>query len=555
MKIVECVPNFSEGQDKATINAIADAISSVPNIKLLDCDPGKATNRTVYTFAGRPDDVLEAAYAAIKKGLELIDMRTHKGEHARLGACDVCPFVPISDITMDECVELAKKLAQRVGYELEIPVYLYAKAATNPKRVRLPDIREGEYEGLAKKITDPKWRPDFGPAKFNAKSGATVIGARNFLIAYNVNLNSRSVKLAKDIAFSIRESGRLKRDAHGEKIPGPDGTFLREAGTFRDVQATGWFIPEYKRAQITINILDIEKAPLHLVFDKCCELAQSMGARVTGSEIVGMVPKRVLTEAGRYFLKKQQLSTGISEKDIIETAIQSLGLKDVGEFEPSKKIIEERFMKESPLASMTIADFTRELGSNSPAPGGGSVAALAGALSAALSSMVAALTYEKKGFEGKRDEMEDIGNKAQELISKQIRAVDDDTEAFNKVMDCFSLPKSTEGEKSARKKAIEEANKAATLEPLSTLERSIQAIEIAKVAAKDGNPNSLSDAGVAALLAHTAALGAYYNILINLKGIGDETWKNDIRKKADELIKKITNEAQTVEKMMMERLS
>ncbi|HPQ82034.1 MAG TPA: glutamate formimidoyltransferase, partial [bacterium] len=407
-------------------------------------DPGAATNRTVYTFAGEPEAALEAAFQAIKRGSELIDMRHHKGEHARQGACDVCPFVPISDITMEECAELARRLGRRVGGELQIPVYLYAEAAAKPERRRLPDIRVGEYEALEEKLGKPEWKPDFGPAKFNAKAGATAIGARGFLIAYNVNLNTKSVRLAKEIAFDIRERGRLKRDERGEKIIGPDGMPERIPGFFREVQATGWMIPEYGRAQVTINILDIEAAPVHLVYDKCCELASRLGLRVTGSEVVGMVPREVLLDAGLYFLKKQGVSAGVSESDLIDTAVFSLGLSDVSPFDPKKKIIEERFMKPSPLASMTVAAFCEELASSSPAPGGGSVAALSGALSAALSSMVAALTFEKKGYEESRPEMERTGTEGHKLLSEQLRAINDDTFAFNRVMDAFGMPKKTD---------------------------------------------------------------------------------------------------------------
>lgn len=555
MKVVECVPNFSEGRDKAKIEAIANEIKKVAGVELLDVDPGAATNRTVFTFAGAPESVLEAAFCAIKKGLELIDMRRHKGEHARQGACDVCPFVPISEVTMAECVELAKKLAERVGKDIGIPVYLYAEAAGRPERRRLPDIRAGEYEALEEKLKKPEWKPDFGPAKFNAKAGATVIGARNFLIAYNVNLNTKSVRLTKEIAFDIRESGRLKKDANGNKILRPDGTAERIPGLFKDVQATGWFIKEYNRAQVTINILDIEKSPLHLVYDKCTELASKLGLYVTGSEIVGMVPKKVLHDAGIYFLKKQGSTTGVSENDVINNAILSLGLNDVSPFDPKKKIIEERFMKDSPLASMTIKQFADELASDSPAPGGGSVAALAGTLSAALSSMVAALTFEKKGFETKRPEMEKIGVEAQEVLRSQVDAIDEDTFAFNKVMDAFGLPKATDEQKAVRKKAIEEANKGATLEPLKTLERSAKMLELAGKVAKDGNPNSLSDAGVAALMARAAAHGAYYNVLINLSGIGDEKWKNQIRADADKYISDMNLLAQKIEAYVMEKLA
>ena len=404
------------------IEAIADAVRQTPGAVLLDVDPGEATNRTVYTFAASPEAAVEAAFQAIRKGSELIDMQSHKGSHARQGACDVCPFVPISGVTMEDCAELARKLGKRVGDELGIPVYLYAEAAARSERKRLPDIRVGEYEALEEKLKKPEWKPDFGTATFNAKAGATTIGARAFLIAYNVNLNSTSVKLAKEIAFTIRVTGRLKRDAKGEKVIGPDGKPERVPGMFKNVQATGWLIPEYNRAQVTINILDIDASPIHLVYDACCDLATKLGCRVTGSEVVGMVPKKVLIEAGHYFLKKQGSSTGISEDEVVRTAIMTLGLSDVAPFDPTKKIIEERFLKEAPLASMSVKSFSQELSSNSPAPGGGSVAAFAGALSAGLSSMVAALTFEKKGFEERREEMEKVVKdlKAQKLDRKVI---------------------------------------------------------------------------------------------------------------------------------------
>ena len=554
MKIVECVPNFSEGRDRAVIESISEAVRSVAGVELLDVDPGAATNRTVYTFAGEPEAVLEAAFQAIKRGSELIDMRRHKGEHARQGACDVCPFVPISGVTMEECAELARKLGKRVGEELSIPVYLYAEAAARPERRRLPDIRVGEYEALEEKLGKPEWKPDFGPAIFNAKAGATAVGARNFLIAYNVNLNTKSVRLAKEIAFDIRESGRLKRDAKGDKVVGPDGKPERVPGLFREVQATGWIIPEYNRAQVTINILDIEASPLHLVYDKCCELAAKIGLRVTGSEIVGMVPKKVLVDAGRYFLKKQGASAGASESETIHTAALSLGLSDVAPFDPKKKIIEERFMKPTPLASMTVRAFCEELASSSPAPGGGSVAALSGALSAALSSMVASLTFEKKGFEGVRPEMERIGEEGHRLLSQQVAAIDDDTLAFNRVMDAFGMPKGTDDQKAARKSAIEEATKGATLEPMGTLERCASLLDIAAAAAEQGNPNSLSDAGVAGLMARAAAHGAYYNVLINLSGISDEGWTSKIREKADLLLSQANEKAAALEKLMLTKL-
>jgi len=552
--LVECVPNFSEGRDRKVIDAIADAVRSVPGVALLDVDPGAATNRTVYTFAGAPEDVLEAAFQAIRKGVELIDMRRHKGEHARQGACDVCPFIPIADASLEECVELSRRLGERVGQELGVPVYLYAEAATRPERKRLPDIRAGEYEALEEKLKKPEWKPDFGPAQFNAKAGATTVGARNFLIAYNVNLNTASVALAKDIAFAIRESGRLKRDAQGNKMQGPDGKDLREPGLFKGVQATGWFIPEYRRAQVTINILDLDAAPVHKVYDACCELAAQKGLRVTGSEVVGLVPGRVLFEAGRYFLKKQGQSTGVSDAELVETALQSLGLSDVAPFDPAAKVIEERFRKPTPLADASLNKFLRELASRAPAPGGGSVAALSGALAAALCAMVSALTHEKKGYEAVRDEMEAMAVKAQELLKSLVRAVDDDTEAFNKLMAAMGLPKADAAQAAARKAAITVATKAATLEPLGVLEKQVAVLDCAILAEKHGNPNAASDAGVAGLMARAAALGAYYNVLINLAGIKEKAWRTRILERAETALAQVGKKSSALEKSMRQKL-
>ncbi|MBI5239872.1 MAG: glutamate formimidoyltransferase [Elusimicrobia bacterium] len=552
--LVECVPNFSEGRDRKVIDAIADTVKAVPGVALLDVDPGAATNRTVYTFAGAPEDVLEAAFQAIRKGVELIDMRRHKGEHARQGACDVCPFIPIDGATMKDCVELARRLGERVGKELEVPVYLYAEAASRPARRRLPDIRAGEYEALEEKLKKPEWKPDFGPAKFNAKAGAAAVGARNFLIAYNVNLNTQSVALAKDIAFAIRESGRLKRDEKGNKVQDPDGKDLREPGLFKGVQATGWLIPEYRRAQVTINILDLEAAPVHKVYDACCELAARKGLRVTGSEVVGMVPRRVLLEAGRYFLKKQGQSAGVSDEELVEAAAQSLGLSDVAPFDPAAKVIEERFRKPTPLADASLGRFLRELASRAPAPGGGSVAALSGALAAALCSMVSALTHEKKGYEAVRDDMEAMAVKAQGLLKSMVRAVDEDTEAFNKLMAALGLPKADEAQAAARKAAIASATKAATLEPLGVLEQQVAVLDCAMLADEYGNPNAVSDAGVAGLMARAAALGAYYNVLINLAGIKEKAWRTKTLKRAETAVAQVNRKASALEASMRRKL-
>jgi len=554
MKLVECVPNFSEGQDKKVIEAIAEAVRSVSGVALLDVDPGAATNRTVYTFAGAPEAVLEAAWQAVRRGVELIDMRRHKGEHARQGACDVCPFVPISETSMEECVALSRKLAERVAAELELPVYLYAEAAARPERRKLPDIRKGEYEALPEKLKKPEWKPDFGPARFDAKSGVLTTGARGFLIAYNVNLNTQSVQLAKDIAFAIRESGRLKRDEKGNKVQGPDGKDLRVPGLFKSVQATGWMIPEYRRAQVTINILDLDAAPLHKVYDACCELAAKAGLRVTGSEVVGMVPRRVLLEAGRYFLRKQGQSLGVSDSELVTTAVQSLGLADVAPFDPKLKVIEERFRAPSPLADMSVKGFVEELASRSPAPGGGSVAALTGALGAGLCSMVCALTHEKKGFEAVKAEIEGAGVKSQEHLAALMRTVDEDTRAFNKLMDAFGMPKSDKDQAAARAKAIEKATKGATLEPLKVLELQLGVLDCAKTAAEKGNPNALSDAGVASLMARAAAQGAYYNVLINLASLKDKAWKTKTLQKANAALGAVRRKADKLDAFVLKKL-
>ena len=554
MRLVECIPNFSEGQDGKVLDSIADEIRSVAGVKLLDMDPGAATNRTVFTFAGLPDEVVDAAFLAIKKAAELIDMRRHKGAHPRMGATDVCPFVPICGVTMEDCVELSKRLGKRVGTELKIPVYLYEYAATSNQRKSLADIRSGEYEGFAEKIKKPEWKPDFGPAEFNAKSGATVIGARQFLIAYNVNLNTTDVKIAKEIAFAIREKGRVKKDKQGNKVVDAQGNAVYEPGLFKHVRATGWLIPEYNCAQVTINLTDFTISSMHEVFDACVKEADKHGARVTGSEIVGLVPKQAMIEAGVHYLRKQRANCGVPEKTLIQTAIRSLGLNDVTPFDPAKKIIESHFEVPMPLASMTVKGFADELSSNSPAPGGGSVAALSGALSAALSSMVASLTHNKKGYENLWEEMEKVGVAAQSNMRAQIDAIDKDTESFNAVMACFGMPKATEGEKKARAHAIEEATKGATLVPLGVLEKTITALDLALKVTEKGNKNSLSDAGVAGLTGYTAAMGAYYNVLINLSGISDAEWVKKTRATADNLVQKAKELSAAIERILLEKL-
>ncbi|HPI72087.1 MAG TPA: glutamate formimidoyltransferase [bacterium] len=534
-KIVECVPNFSEGRDQTKIEQIAAAIRSVDGVQLLDIDPGKDTNRTVMTLVGDPQGIMEAAFQAIAKAAELIDMSTHRGAHPRLGATDVCPFIPVSGITMDECSELARRLGKRVGEELDIPVYLYEKAAVRPERSNLADIRSGEYEGLAQKLRHPEWQPDFGPARFNPKSGAVVIGSREFLIAYNVNLNTRDMRIANEIAGLIRESGRPQKDDEGRILRDADGEALRIPGIFKACKAVGWYLEQFGRAQISINLTDYHQTPPHLVFDACCRLAEERGVRVTGSELVGLIPLQAMLEAGRYYLHKQKKSAGVTEAELVHMAVLSLGLADLGPFDPAQKIIDYRLSGKGPLISMKLDGFIDLLSSEAPAPGGGSVAALCGALSCALSSMVAALTYGKKGYESVYVEMDAVGVQAQRLKDEFSQDIDRDTEAFNQVMAAWRLPKKTVEEITARKQAIEEATRMATLVPLTVLQRCRQAVDLAAAVAKSGNKNSLSDAAVAAATVRAAAEGAFVNVCINLPGIADEVFKNDIRQQAQKI--------------------
>jgi glutamate formiminotransferase/formiminotetrahydrofolate cyclodeaminase len=535
LKLVECVPNFSEGRDMAKIDQITGEISSTEGVTLLDVDPGKDTNRTVVTFVGTPGGVVEAAFRAIAKAAEVIDMAQHSGAHARMGATDVCPFVPVSGVTTEDCIELAKKLGKRVGEELGIPVYLYEHAATKPERRNLANVRAGEYEGLEEKLKDPKWQPDFGPAKFRSGAGATVIGVREFLIAYNINLNTRDTRIAKDLAFTIREKGRVKRDGSRKIVRDENGKALRVPGRFKECKAVGWYMEDFGRAQISINFTNYKITPPHLVVDECTRLAEEIGARVTGSELVGLIPLEAMLQAGRHYLKKQGKTTGVPESELIHIAILSLGLNDLYPFEKEKKIIEYRVRNQGGLTGMKITDFTDLLSSDAPAPGGGSVAALCGALSGALSSMVGALTHGKKGYEEAFDLAEEVGVAGQRLKDEFLADVDRDTEAFNKVMAAMRLPKKTEEDKAARQAAMEEANKEATRVPLGVLRRAREAAQVARKIAEKGNENSVSDAGVAALTARTAAEGAYLNVKINLPGIEDEKFKAETLKEADGL--------------------
>ncbi len=555
MRLVECVPNFSEGRDLARIDEITNEIKGVEGVRLLDVDPGKDTNRTVVTILGTPDEVVEAAFRAIRKAAEVIDMSKHSGAHARMGATDVCPFIPVSGMTMDDCAELARRLGSRVGEELGIPVYLYEYAASTPERQNLANIRAGEYEGLETKLADPEWKPDFGPAEFNPGTGATVIGAREFLIAYNVNLNTRDTKVAREIAFMIREKGRLKRDKAGKIVRDEDGKTVRENGVFKECKAVGWYMEDFGRAQVSINLTNYKITPPHLVFDECERIAAGLGARVTGSELVGLIPIEALLESGRHYLRKMGKTTGVPDSELVHTAVLSLGLSDLYEFEPDKKIIEYFMRRDDSLVGMTATYFTDVLSTDAPAPGGGSVAALCGALSGALTAMVGALTHGKKGYEKAFDEMVRVGVEAQKIKDEFLADVDRDTDAFNRVMDAMRMKKKTDEQKAARAAAIEETTKVATLIPMNVLRRSKDAAELARIVAGKGNANSISDAGVAALAARTAAEGAYLNVIINLPGIEDEKFKAEILKEAGEVRAEVVSHTEETVRLVEKALA
>lgn len=520
-QLIECVPNFSEGRDMNIIRQITNEIESVEGVKLLDVDAGKATNRTVVTFVGTPDAVVDAAFRGIKKASELIDMSKHKGEHPRMGATDVCPFIPIANITMEETVKFAKKLAERVGNELQIPVYLYEFAQAKAERKNLAVIREGEYEGFAQKIMKTEWKPDFGPAKFNVKSGATVIGARKLLIAYNVNLNTTSVRRANSIAYDIRETGRVKTDKNGKNVLDEKGEAVRVAGSLKSVKAIGWFIEEYGIAQISINLTDIDITSVHKAFDETCKKADERGIRVTGSEIVGMVPLKSLLDAGKYFLQKQKRSVGVSEEELIKIAVKSLGLNELSPFDAKKKIIEFAIAddKKNKLVKMNLREFANETASESPAPGGGSISAYIGSLGISLATMVANLSSHKKGWEERWKEFSDWAEKGQQLKDELLKSVDEDTHAFNQIMNAFALPKGNDEEKKIRTQAIEDATRYAIEVPFKVMQLAFSSMEIIKVMAETGNPNSVSDAGVGALCARSAVLGAFLNVKINAGGL------------------------------------
>jgi len=544
--LVECVPNFSEGRDKGIITQITDSIAGVDGITILDVDPGKDTNRTVVTFVGEIDSVEKAVFEGIQTASKLIDMSKHKGAHPRMGATDVCPFIPVSGVTVDDCVLLSERVGKRVGEELKIPVYLYEHSAKHPNRRNLPVIREGEYEGLAEKLNNKDWKPDFGPEKFNSESGATVMGCRDFLIAYNINLNTKDTRLATDIAFELREKGRSKRIPNptspnlldGEIVRNEDGSPVKVLGMYKDVKAIGWYMDTYSRAQISINFNNYKISSIHDVFDSACKLATERGIRVTGSELVGLIPLDAVLSAGKHYLKKQNRTTGVSEIDIIESAVQSLGLNDVAPFKSEEKIIEYAVKKQDrPLVGMTVTGFTDELASNSPAPGGGSVSAFAGSLAAGLASMVAALSHEKKEYLDIKPMMEEIGLEAQRLKNKLHFFIDEDTNAFNKILSARRLPASTDEEKMHRSEAILDADIYAIEIPLRVAETSISVLKLAEKLIHEGNPNSVSDAGVAGETALAAVRGACMNVLINLAGFsGESSFAEDTAGRTEKLI-------------------
>jgi glutamate formiminotransferase / formiminotetrahydrofolate cyclodeaminase len=540
-QLLECVPNFSEGRDPHVIQQITDAIASADGVRLLDTDPGKATHRTVVTFVGTPGAVVEGAFRGIAKAMELIDMRMHHGEHPRMGATDVCPLIPVANISMEEAVEWARKLGDRVGSKLGLPVYLYEAAATRPERRNLATIRTGEYEGLAQKLTDPQWAPDYGPATFLPRSGATVIGARDFLVAYNVNLNTTSVRRANSVAFDIREQGRIVREGDpvtGEILRDKDGNAQRTPGSCKAVKAIGWYIEEYGIAQVSMNLTDLNTTPLHIAFDACVESAARRGMRVTGSELVGLVPRKVLLDAGRYFLKKQKRSAGIPETQIIHIAVKSLGLDELTPFDPRKKIIEYLIEEQDtqPLAAQSLDTFAQSVAAETATPGGGSVAAYVGTLGAALGTMVANLTAQKPEWDSRWEEFSIWAETGQRLQAELLALVDADTNAFNAVMASFRMPKETDEERRLRSKAIQDATRGAIEVPLQVMHTAAQAFPLLHTMIREGNPNSATDAAVGALCTRAAIRGAGLNVLVNLSGLKDAAAVNAYREEVTKLL-------------------
>lgn len=550
-QLIECVPNFSEGRDLQVIRQITDEIEKTEGVKLLDVDPGKATNRTVVTFVGTPEAVMEAAFQAVRKAAEVIDMSHHHGEHPRFGGTDVCPLVPVSNITMVETAEYARRLAERIGNELKIPVYCYENAAFTEERRNLANCRSGEYEGLPEKLQDPHWKPDFGPAIFNPRTGAIAVGARDFLVAYNVNLNTTSTRRANALAFDIREKGRPVREGNpitGKIKKDEKGNEIWVPGALRACKAIGWYIEEYGIAQVSINLTNISITSVHQAFETACQKALERGMRVTGSELVGLIPKKALLDAGRYFLMKQNRSVGIAEEEIIRIAVKSLGLDDLKPFNPREKVIE--YLLEDPedkkLVRMTAEGFVDETASESPAPGGGSVSAYLGALGAALGTMVANLSSHKAGWDDRWEEFSEWAAKGQKIKDELLYLVDEDTRAFNRIMDAFSLPKSTDAEKTIRSEAIQTATRYAIEVPFRTMQTAFSALELIRAMVETGNPNSVTDAGVGALCVRSAVIGAYLNVKINGAGFKDQLFLQEVLRKADELSEKTKTAEQEI---------
>lgn len=558
-QLIECVPNFSEGHDLNIIKQITSEIESVEGVRLLNVDPGKATNRTVVTMVGNPNAIIEAAFLAIKKAGELIDMSKHKGEHPRMGATDVCPLIPIANITMEETAAFAKKLANRVGTELKIPVYLYEEAQSDKKRCNLSVIRAGEYEGFFKKIKLPDWQPDFGPAEYDKKRGATVIGARDFLVAYNVNLNTTSTRRANSIAFDVREAGRVLRE--GDSLTGKimldeNGKPKSIPGSLKSVKAIGWYIQEYGIAQISMNLTNIHITSLHKAFDEVCTKAYERGIRVTGSELVGLVPLKSLLDAGKYFLEKQQRSTGVSEKELIKIAVKSMGLDELSPFNPEDKIIEYllKDKAQSKLINSTLTEFSDETASESSAPGGGSISAYVGTLGVSLATMVANLSSHKKGWDNRWKEFSDWAEKGEYYKNELLKMVDKDTIAFTKIMEAFSLPKITDAEKTTRKNAINSATKFAIEIPFKVMELSLESLDVIKAMVEIGNPNSVTDAGVGALCARAAVIGAFMNVKINAASYDDKIFVREILAKGKEIERKTIEIETEILKMVDEKI-
>jgi glutamate formiminotransferase/formiminotetrahydrofolate cyclodeaminase len=552
-KLVECVPNFSEGRDRAVIDAITRPIGAVSGVRLLDVDPGPDTNRTVVTFIGTPDAVVEAAFQAVRAAAGVIDMSKHRGAHARMGATDVCPFVPVSGVTMDECVDLAHRLGRRVGEELGIPVYLYEHAARTPERRNLADIRKGEYEGLAEKLQDPRWAPDYGAPLFNPRSGATVIGARQFLIAYNINLNTRDEKLAKDIALTIREQGRPKREG-GRIVRDERGEAVQVPGVLRSCKATGWYLAAFGTAQVSMNLTDYHETPPHVAFEEVRKQAAQRGLRVTGSELVGLIPKEAMLMAGRFYLERQGKCPAVPEKELLHVAVRSMGMSEIAPFDPRKKIIEYQFEEAVNLTAMSVSDFADELSSDSPAPGGGSASALAGSLAASLVAMVAGLTFGNKDLGDRREEMGEIAALGQAAKDELLSLVNRDTQAFNEYMAARRLPKKTDAEKAARHAALQETTMSATLVPLTVLRMMPQVLDLAARVAERGMESSVSDGGVAASAARTAAEGAYYNVRINLPGIEDPAFVKETAAEAEKILADCIGRHKEIARRMREKL-